>query len=316
MKVSLVIPTYQCADLLRVTLESIRLSGWSDLEILIRDAASQDGTVEVAESFGDLPIRVVSEPDAGQYDAINKGFAEAQGDILAWINAGDFFLPGAVANVVEAFRSYPEIRWMCGLQCVAEGLQLQRIGEATLLVSDLEIRLGLCKGGPWGHLQQEGMFWRRDLWEEAGPLNLDYSLAADYELWTRYARVTRLYRLAVPLAAFSYHGSNRSVNGRQRYDEEVRQAIERLPDGDRPLHHALVWLPLFWRTCRRLPLLREGLALVCGLVRHPSIRVVFFEGQGESFRARCEAKPAWTGGLGPGFSSGLKRCLAKANLAS
>jgi glycosyltransferase involved in cell wall biosynthesis len=295
MKVSIVIPTYNCAPLLRTTLQSIRLCGWKDLEVIIRDGASLDATVSQLSEFVDLPITVFSEVDGGQYDAINKGMASATGEILCWINAGDFFLPGAVGNVVDAFSVCPEMKWITGRPCVAEAEKLRLIVEAILLVSDFEIKLGLCKGGFAGHLQQEGMFWRAELWEEAGPLDLTYRLAGDFELWTRFARVTPLYRTRIPLAAFSYHETNRSITGSSKYREEVADAIARLPGGLRLLHRILTWVPFFWRVCRRLPILREIFTLVFYFLRILPIKVITFSRRGSRFETVCKTRSAWVG---------------------
>lgn len=93
----------------------------------------------------------------------------------------------------------------------AEGLALRRQGNHEVVVSDPEIRRGLCCGGATGFLQQEGMFWRRTLWERAGALDIGLRLAANYELRIRFARETDLVRLTIPLAALSYHETNRSI---------------------------------------------------------------------------------------------------------
>lgn len=295
MKVSIVIPTFNCAELLRSTLNSIRLCGCEDIEIIIRDGASTDGTVAQADDFPDLPITVVSEPDAGQYDAINKGLQAASGEILCWLNAGDVFFPGAVGNVVDAFSAVPEMKWITGRQCVAEDVKIRRVGDSVVLVSDLEIKLGLCNGGFSGHLQQEGMFWTRQLWEEAGPLDLSYKLAGDFELWTRFARFAPLYRLRVPLAAFSYHDTNRSITGADAYRGEVAVAISRLPSRIRTLRRTLLFLPLFWRISRRVPVARELFALFFHFVRVLPIRVISFDRAGSKFCVISESRSAWVG---------------------
>lgn len=295
MKVSIVIPTFNCAKLLRITLNSIRLCGWSDIEIIIRDGGSKDDTVSQVADFPDLPINVVSEPDDGQYDAINKGFEAASGEVLCWINAGDVFLPGAVGNVVDAFSSVPGMMWVTGCQCVAEGVKIRRVGETGVLVSDFEIRLGLCNGGFAGHLQQEGMFWTRELWNLAGPLDLSYRLAADFELWTRFSCFAKLHRLRIPLAAFSYHETNRSIAGFDEYREEVCTAISRLPQGTRRLHGAFSFLPVFWRVCRRVPVVRGVFSIFFHLFRVLPIMVVTFERKAGGFSVVCKSRSAWVG---------------------
>jgi len=293
MKVSIIIPTYNCAAHLRTTLNSIRLCGWDDLEIIIRDGASTDGTMEQIADFPDLPIAALSEPDKGQYDAINKGLGSASGEIFCWLNAGDLFIPGAVGSAVDAFTACPEMNWVTGLQCVAEGGKIRRVAETFLLVSDFEIRLGLCKGKWAGHLQQEGMFWRRALWEKAGPLDLSYHLAGDFELWTRFARVSPLYRANIPFAAFCYHGTNRSITGKNKYDDDVRVAIEKLPGQIRRLHRLFVFLPVTWRVLRRIPLIRDCLSLLFRLVPIFPIKVISFERRGSLFNVVCKTRPSW-----------------------
>jgi len=295
MKVSIIIPTFNCSKLLSNTLNSIRLCGWDNIEVIIRDGGSVDDTVSQVDDFLDLPIRVFSERDGGQYDAINKGFDTATGEILCWINGGDVFLPGAVGNVVDAFLAVPEMMWITGCQCAAEDVKIRRLGDSCVLVSDFEIKVGLCNGGFAGHLQQEGMFWRRELWDMAGPLDLSYRLAADFELWTRFSRLAELYRLRIPLAAFSYHDTNRSIAGKDAYRDEVGIAIARLPSKMRKLHRVFLFLPFFWRVCRRVPVIRGLFSAFFHFVRVFPIKVVRFERRGSKFAPICESRSAWVG---------------------
>lgn len=292
-KVSIVIPNYNSGDLLRTTLNSLRLGGWENIEVIVQDGASSDHSLAAVEDFPDLPISVTSESDDGQYDAINKGMAKASGDILCWINAGDFFLPGSVGTAVTAFEAFPDMQWLTGRRCIAEGGSIRRYGETFLQVSDLEIRLGLCSGCLAGHLQQEGMFWRRELWEEAGPLDLRYQLAADFELWTRFAQVAKLYRAKIPLAAFSYHETNRSISLGTKYREEVEAAVSRLPEKTKKARKVLFLAPPAWRICRRIPGIRWLSAKVFGLIPDRQIKVLDFERKGSTFTPVCKDRMAW-----------------------
>lgn len=257
MKVSIVIPTYNCADLVGTTLRSIQQGGHDDLEVILMDGGSKDNIAEVVASFGDLVSLFVSEPDEGQYDAINKGMSRATGEILCWINGGDFFLPGAIENAVAVFTENPGAAWITGRSCVAEGVALRRMGNFEVVVSDLEIRYGLCCGGATGFLQQEGMFWRATLWEEAGALDTRYRLAADYELWIRFARTTDLVRLTIPLAAFSYHETNRSIVERDAYLAEVKAVLAGFTTRENRIRSWANLVPWSMRVIRRLPLIRD-----------------------------------------------------------
>lgn len=257
MKVSIVIPTYNCADLVGTTLRSIQQGGHDDLEVILMDGGSKDDIAGVVASFGDLVTVFVSEPDDGQYDAINKGMSRATGEILCWINGGDFFMPGAIENAVAVFEASPTAEWITGRPCVAEGVALRRQGTHEVVVSDLEIRYGLCCGGATGFLQQEGMFWRRTLWEKAGPLDLRYRLAGDYELWIRFARETGLVRLTVPLAAFSYHETNRSIVERDAYFADVNTVLAGFSDREKRVRKWLAPFPWVMRVIRKVPVVKS-----------------------------------------------------------
>ncbi|MBI2766307.1 MAG: glycosyltransferase [Chloroflexi bacterium] len=111
--VSVVVPTYNRAGYLRETIDSILGQDYPDIECIVVDANSNDGTLELLESYGDR-IRWISEPDNGAFDAINKGWRMSHGTILAWLNADDRWEPGAVAAAVEHFTRHPGVDVLYG----------------------------------------------------------------------------------------------------------------------------------------------------------------------------------------------------------
>lgn len=294
MKVSIIIPTYNCAELLTPTLRSIQLGGWDDLEVIVVDGASGDSIAAVAESFGELVTEFVSEPDDGQYDAINKGMNRATGDALCWLNAGDVFLPGGVANAVSIFEALADVDWIIGRPCVSEGVALRAIAgkETAVLVS--EIRCGLCSGRVLGHLQQEGMFWRRSLWETAGPLDTQYRLAADFELWVRFSRIASPANSSVPLAAFSHHGTNRSIVQREEYIREMEEVIGKLSAKEIRGRALLKWFSFLLRIARSVSVLKPLHQLVLMAVpKRKRIPMVSWEKDGaEGFQVVATPRPA------------------------
>lgn len=294
MRVSVIIPVFNSAPLLRRTLQSIRLGDAEDVEVIIRDGASDDGIESVVAEFPDVVTFFVSEKDGGQYDAISKGFSQASGEILCWINAGDFFFPGALGSAVQVFSHFPQVSWLTGRQCVAEEGLVTVTGRATVLISNFEIRSGVCSGGIGGHLQQEGMFWRRALWEKVGGLDPEYKLAGDFELWLRFSGEVDLYRMQNPLAAFSYHGDNRSVRLRSDYEREVAAILGRRSSLQRGF---ALTLTAGLRLTRKIPLLRECAMLLMLPFHHLSVGVISWKREGGSgaFTLRLKHVPAWLG---------------------
>lgn len=296
MRVSLVIPVKNAAPLLRRTLRSIVAAGGSRVGVIVRDAGGDENVGQVVAEFGELIESFVSRPDGGQYDAIQSGMAEASGDILAWINAGDVLLPGALDTVERIFSEHPEVSWLTGRACLADDGALAIIPPQGVLVSNGEIRIGLCRVGAAGFLQQEGMFWRRGLWEGCGGLNPDLSLAADFELWTRFAVHAPLHRVEVPLAAFSHHHDNRSIVQRDRYLAEVARVIEGFPPEIRKRHRLTRPFTLALKALGRVPGVRAILAPI--LRSFPGMRIHEFgwkRGDGGELILRQRVRTAWLG---------------------
>ncbi len=187
------------------------------------DGASTDKTLEIARSFKDKIDYFISEPDAGQYHAIAKGFAQASGDVFAWINADDILMPWTFSVVSEIFERFPQVDWITGTPSfLSENGQLTRVEFKPGAYPRRFIANGWFRSNLGGFLQQESMFWRRSLWEKVGGLNLSLSLAADFDLWMRFAQHADLVPVDVPLGAFRLQpGRQRSSVHELKYLSEV-----------------------------------------------------------------------------------------------
>ena len=216
-KISVITPSFKSAGTIEQTIKSVLRQGYPNLEYIVIDGAG-DGTSEIIRRYESEISFWCSEPDTGQYSAIEKGFARATGDILCWINADDILLPGSLSSVSEIFDSFHEVRWLTSLdQAIldADGA-LWRIlhvdgfsREAFLDGFHLQGERARAK-----FIQQESTFFRRSLWEEAGGRIPDYPLAGDFALWCEFFECADLYGVSLPLAAF------RRVEGQRSSDVE------------------------------------------------------------------------------------------------
>jgi glycosyltransferase involved in cell wall biosynthesis len=229
MRVSIVTTTFNALPYLPETVRSILQAPLAELEYLVVDAGSRDGTLEYLRGVRDERMRVEVLEGAGQYEAIDWGLRQTTGEVMAWLNADDTYFPWTIDAIVQLFSQYPDVHWITGLPTV-----LNREGVCTLVSLPSSyprkyIRNGWFHELAYGNLVQESMFWRRDLYTRAGGLDLKYRLAADFELWTRFARYAPLDAVTVPLAAWRKHGDNRSLLCAPAYIAEVAQAAAALP---------------------------------------------------------------------------------------
>jgi glycosyltransferase involved in cell wall biosynthesis len=181
-RLTIVTPSYNQAAFLERTIRSVLDQGYDDLEYLIVDGGSKDGSVEIIERYADQLGWWVSEPDDGQTHALNKGLARATGDIVAYINSDDYYLPGAFETAVAAL-SANEALWVAGSA---------RFVDADGQLSEVWRPEPPPKGrhwwilGPWG-VPQAATFWRRDLFESHGVFREDMHYVFDTEFGLRLA---------------------------------------------------------------------------------------------------------------------------------
>jgi glycosyltransferase involved in cell wall biosynthesis len=212
------------------TLQSIINQHYDNLELIIVDGNSTDNTMAIVNQYRDSLSIIISEPDQGQYDAINKGMRLATGDVLAWLNADDIYFPWTLKTVARVFNDYPQVDWISGMSAFIDnsGNLLNIYNTINARPSALLAR-GYFRKNLYGYLQQESMFWRRDLWNKAGGLDLQYKLAADFELWTRFARYSDHVTIGLPLAGFRLRADSRSKANEDKYYSEVLTASKKLP---------------------------------------------------------------------------------------
>lgn len=232
MKFSIITPVYNSEKYIAETIGSvISQKGDFEIEYTIRDGGSTDKTVEIIKKYELMlqnnawPIQCrgvkfqwTSEKDNGMYDAINKGFANATGDIFAWINADDKYLPDAFATVSNIFLSYPNIQWIKGINttCDENGNTLS-LGTATLY-DHMWLAAGIYGRNAY-FVQQDSVFWRNSLWQKARPKISQFRLAGDYALWIAFAQYEPLWSFNSRVSVFRKRLGQLSGN-MKKYNQE------------------------------------------------------------------------------------------------
>lgn len=215
--ISIVTPTYNSAEYLEECILSIKGQRRRNYEHIIVDGCSTDGTLDIIRKYeGTYPMRWISERDGGMYEAIAKGFRMAEGDIFAWLNSDDMYLPWATYSM-ERLMQGGKVQWCCGVPAHynAEGMQKLAV-FTTPLYAWPELKKGWYDGRRLGWIQQESSFWTRELYEKAGGLDIGMKYAGDYDLWCRFARHAPLYTCNVVMGGFRFHEGQKSAD-REKY---------------------------------------------------------------------------------------------------
>lgn len=215
--VTVVTPCYNSARFIEETIQSVLAQTYPRLEYIIMDGGSTDGTVEIAQRYADR-LTLISEQDRGQTHAINKGWARAQGQILAWLNADDLYYPDTVATAVAALEAHPEVGWVYGKPDVLDADGNPMPYRAPAFAWDYQLLLDYgC------FITQPTVFIRRDVYETCGPLDEDLHYGMDYEYWLRIGqRYTPLYLPEIKVAVKIYRETKTSSGGLRRLREYQR----------------------------------------------------------------------------------------------
>ena len=221
-KFSIVTPSYNQARFLPETLRSVLEQTDVAVHYVVQDGGSSDGSADLIRKHAARLHAWTSERDAGQADALARGFAKTSGgpaDIMAWLNSDDFYLPGALAYVADYFAIHPEVDVIYGHRIVVneESQEIARRflpkhGDEVLRLNDF--------------VPQETMFWRRRIWDQVGGLDTSFRFAMDWDLLLRFAACgAKIVRLPYFLGCFRVHSAQKTS---AQMDSIGRLEIERL----------------------------------------------------------------------------------------
>jgi glycosyltransferase involved in cell wall biosynthesis len=220
-RISIVTPVFNQVQFLEQTIQSVIGQHYPNLEYVIVDGGSSDGTLDIIRKYEKQLTRWISEKDNGMYDALQKGFNGTTGEIMLWINSDDILHPGALETVAEVFTKFKTIDWITGLNTVidergrlARAYPARRFSKFHFLTFDFQ------------YIQQESTVWRRSLWDKAGGrLDTSSRLAGDFELWLRFIQLRPLYTCNLLIGGFRRRQDQLSYVFANKYVDEASAFI-------------------------------------------------------------------------------------------
>jgi glycosyltransferase involved in cell wall biosynthesis len=218
-RISIVTPSYNQGEFLEETIRSVLLQGYPNLEYIIIDGGSADQSVEIIRRYEKWLAYWVSETDRGQSEAINKGFSRSTGDICAYLNSDDVYLPNALHSVARLFEQHPEAALLYG--------DCQLIDESSRVVDlwlapdfDLLEFVFRC------YIPQQATFWRKSMQSDVGDFNEEMHFAFDYEMWLRIAARQRLQHAPLLLAQHRKAEGTKTVSTPEAFGGEIISALQ------------------------------------------------------------------------------------------
>lgn len=234
VKISIITPSFNQRVFLARTAESVlSQTGDFDLEWIVIDAASTDGTPDLLRSLPDPRLTFSSEPDRGQSHAINKGLAAANGDVVAWLNADDLYLPGALSAVAAAFSAGPDAQWLVGRCRIIDEHDRPIRSAIARYKEHCLARYSYRKLLRENFIPQPAVFWRRSFGQSIGPVDESLHFTMDYDLWLRMGNAAQPLIIDDLLAKFRLHGASKSGRVDRRQFDEGYEVARRYCDADR-----------------------------------------------------------------------------------
>ena len=233
-RISIVTPSYNQAEFIEETIRSVLLQGYPDIEYIIIDGGSTDGSVEIIKKYEPWLTYWVSEPDRGQSHAINKGFSRVTGDIVAWLNSDDVYLPHVFQRIAKYLETHSKVMAVFG-----DAWFVDEKGKRKALYKGVErpfVRRLMYWYG-W-EVPQPTVFLRKKVLEKVGFLDESYEYALDYEWFLRVSRFFGLHHLGVTLALYRLHEKSKTgswTETRPKFHRECERAIQQYIQWYKPI---------------------------------------------------------------------------------
>lgn len=215
-KVTIVTPSYNQGQFIEETIQSVLAQTYPNIEYIVVDGNSTDGTHAILEKYREQIDRLIIEPDKGQSDAINKGFRLATGQLVGWLNSDDVLLPGAVEAAVSTFQRHPGSSILYGDLVVID----EQGHELTTLMPPKHLTFAMLVNGK-GMIVQPGSFYPADLVRQVGGLNENFYIIMDRDLWIRLLQLGDGHHTGRNMACFRHHQKAKSSEPPTTYLRET-----------------------------------------------------------------------------------------------
>lgn len=218
-KISIITPSFNQGQYLEQTIDSVLSQGYPNLEYLIIDGGSTDGSVDIIKKYAKHLHYWVSEKDNGQSDAINKGLKLAGGEILNWINSDDWYAPGTLEKVAAYFEM-EKILVVSGRGDVWKDHELRSRNPGVDVYLLPEKTIG------WARIDQPETFFRRKAIDKMGPLNMNLHYVMDREWWIRFLLLfgeEGVLKVDDTFVNFRLHEASKTFNSLKRFEEEANR---------------------------------------------------------------------------------------------
>jgi glycosyltransferase involved in cell wall biosynthesis len=219
-KISMVTPSYQQGHFLEWTIRSVLEQGYANLDYVVMDGGSTDGTKEILARYRDRLTYCESAPDRGQADAVVRGFEHTSGEIMAYLNSDDLLAPGALDFVARFFAAHPEIDAIYSHRVFID--EQNTVTRHWILPPHRNWMMTR-----WDYIPQETCFWRRRIYDKVGGIDQSFQFALDYDLFVRFMREGRMERVDRFLGAFREHPSSKTTRQEGAHPEVERVHRER-----------------------------------------------------------------------------------------